>query len=275
MNPKNRFLPECESKKYGWVVLPVPYEETTSYLKGTAQGPAAILECSEQLEVYDPRLGGEFFLETGVFTDLEWEFEGSLLEVGKRVEHWLGREKKVLVLGGEHTVTFPAVQSCLRVHPDLAVVILDAHADLRDSYEGSHLSHACVARRVREYAPVSLMGVRAYSGEEADFIQEWGIPLLHAWEMDHWDRVKDFLEMLPEEIYLSVDVDVFDPGHVPTVGTPQPGGLTYNAVTRVIDYLMSHRAVVGADVVETRPVPGLEYGVFTVASLCHFILSRG
>ncbi|HPR63150.1 MAG TPA: agmatinase [Thermoanaerobaculia bacterium] len=270
-----QFLPEISFETFQWVILPVPFEATTSYLKGTARGPEAIIESSAQLEDFDTMAGREAIRDHGFYTDDTWEFSGSLIEVGKRVEFWLEKGKKILALGGEHSITIPIVPAYKKYYPDLAVVHFDAHADLRDAYEGSSLSHACAMRRVLDHVPIYSLGLRAYSQEEKDLILERSIPVLHAWEMDDTSRVIEFLDQVPPNVYISFDVDAVDPSEIPTTGTPQPGGISFRQSITALGHLFEHRNIVGADVVETRPIAGLEYGVFTVASLCHFMLGRG
>lgn len=269
-----KFLPECVCEQYTWVILPVPYEETTSFLKGTAQGPDAILRMSDQLEVYDPMLQAAGYADVGVHTDEGWNPDGQLLEIGKRIEFWLEKGKKVLSLGGEHTITLPIVKVYQKYFENMAVLHLDAHADLRDNYDGTHLSHACVVRRLLEHVPVYSLGIRTYSSEEADYIRDNNFPILHSHEINEPGRLERFLHDLPDTLYLSLDVDVLDPSIVPTVGTPHPGGMNYEQITRIVDYLAENQKVIGADLVEARPVPGLEYGIYTIASLCHYMLSR-
>jgi agmatinase len=213
-------------------VLPVPYEGTVSYGAGASRGPAAILRASEQLELYDEETGAEPY-RVGIHTAAPMPVAGDedpervATAVAGRCGELMDAGKWVVTLGGEHSITPGAVRAAHERHPELRVVQLDAHADLRDSYEGSPFNHACAMARCIEMAPVVGSGIRSYSAEEAERIRR-GIPgyrVIHAWEMegDDWhERALDGLLGAP--LYLTIDVDYFDPSIVPATGTPEPGG---------------------------------------------------
>jgi agmatinase len=257
-------------------VLPAPYEATVSYGGGTAAGPEAILRASTQVELYDEQLGLEPW-RAGIWTDgllplrdlpaaeavgvIERRF-GELMDAGK----W------VVMLGGEHSITPGGVRAAAARHPGLRVVQLDAHADLRQSYGGDPHSHACAMARCLESAPVHAVGIRNYSVQEADWIRA-GIPgyrILHAWEMADPRWLDAALEGLGgRPVYLTVDVDYFDPGIVPATGTPEPGGGDWWTTLRFLDRLFRSARVVACDVVELAPNPGLHHADFTVARLVY------
>ena len=211
------------------VVLPVPYEGTVSYGGGASRGPDAILRASAQVELFDERLGFEPY-RAGIHTSDRLQFsdaappEDVAGALSARCGELLDAGKWVVTLGGEHSITPGAVRAAAQRFPGLRVVQLDAHADLRESYDGSPWNHACAMARCLEHAPVTALGIRNYSVQEAERIRR-GIPgylLIHAWEMGEagWqDRALEGLDAAP--IYLSVDVDYFDPSIVPATGTPE------------------------------------------------------
>lgn len=258
------------------VVLPVPYEGTVSYGHGTSLGPAAILRASTQVELYDEQLGLEPY-RAGIFTDpvldvRERSTEDVVARVKRRAGELMDDGKWMIMLGGEHSITPGAVAAAASRHEGLHVLQLDAHADLRQSYEGSPLSHACAMARCVEIAPVHAVGIRNYSIEEAEWIRK-GIPgyrIVHGWEMEGeaWiDRVVGGLE--GRKVYLTFDLDYFDPAILPSTGTPEPGGGTWWPTLRLLESLFDAADVVAADVVELAPVPGLHHADFLAARLVH------
>ncbi len=261
-------------------ILPVPYEGTVSYGRGAARGPQAIIEASEQLELYDEQIGAEPY-RCGVWTappldvaGLDAESVGTLVERG--CGELLDAGKWVVILGGEHSITPGAVRAAASRHGGLHVVQLDAHADLRDSYEGNRWSHACAMARCVELAPVRAIGVRSYSREEARRIRD-GIPgyrITHAWEMDSPDWVELALEGLRNQpVYLTVDLDYFDPAIVPATGTPEPGGAQWRPTLDLLQRLFRIARVVACDVVELAPVRGLHHADFTAARLVYKLIA--
>ena len=260
----------------GVVVLPVPYEATVSYEGGTAQGPEAILRASTQVELYDEQLQAEPW-RAGIWTDCPLQLDGlsaadAVRRIAARAGELLDAGKWLVMLGGEHSITPGAVEAAAERHPGLHVVQLDAHADLRQSYEGDPFSHACAMARCLEHAPVRAVGIRNYSVEEARWIRA-GIPgyrILHGFEMEQpgWQEVAlDGLDGRP--VYLTVDVDYFDPAVVPATGTPEPGGGAWWPTLRFLDSLFRQANVVACDVVELAPRPGLHHADFTVARLVY------
>ena len=255
------------------VVLPLPYERTTSYGTGTAGGPEAILAASHEVELWDERLGAEPF-RRGVstlppFRPSSEDLAESLAEIeevaGDRVE----AAKTVLGLGGEHAVTVPLVRAAKRRAPGLGVVQLDAHADLRDSYRGSPHSHACVMKRLLdEGIPTMSVGLRALSREESELLSSRKLPVIWGWELEGCrGRFRDLLTTLPEEVYLTVDVDYFDPSLVPATGTPVPGGGGWGPTLDLLGDLFATKRVVGMDVVELAPDGVHHASDFLAASL--------
>jgi len=261
------------------VVLPAPLEATVSFGKGTSEGPAAILRASAQVELYDEQLRLEPF-RAGIWTDSPPQLAGVPVEaaverIGRRVGERIDAGKWVATLGGEHTVTVGAVSAAAARYPGLHVFQLDAHADLRESYEGSRFSHACAMARCIEVAPVRAVGIRNYSVEEAARIRG-GIPgygIVHAWEMEGSEWAERALEGLDgKPVYLTVDVDYFDPSILPATGTPEPGGGQWWPTLRLLEALFRRARVVGCDVVELAPIPGLHHADFSAARLVYKLI---
>jgi agmatinase len=258
-------------------VLPVPYEGTVSYGAGASRGPEAILRASEQIELYDETMGIEPY-RAGIHTVSPLSVapddppERVAAAVAERCGELMDRDKWVVALGGEHSITPGGVRAAAERHTGLRVVQLDAHADLREVYEGSRFSHACAMARCLELAPVVAVGIRSYSSGEAERIRRGidGHRIVHAWEMndDGWhDRVLEGLEGAP--VYLTVDVDYFDPSIVPATGTPEPGGGLWSPTLAFLERLFRVGRVVACDVVELAPIPGLHHADFTVARLVY------
>ncbi len=270
----------CDFRSARVAVLPAPFEATVSYGGGTGRGPEAILRASTQVELYDEQLELEP-CRCGVFTDSFLPLadlagaEAALRCIARRFGELMDAGKWVVMLGGEHSITPGGVEATVQRHHGLHVVQLDAHADLRTAYEGDPWSHACAMARCLDLAPVRAVGVRNYSTEEAEWIRR-GIPgyrIVHGWEMeaDSWaDIALDGLDDVP--VYLTVDVDYFDPAIVPATGTPEPGGGGWWPTIRFLDRLFRRARVVACDVVELAPVAGLHHPDFTVARLVHKLI---
>lgn len=236
-----------------FVVLPVPYESTTSYGKGTRNGPAAILKASAQVENFIPELGCEPYRKAGIHTLKSV----AVARLESRVESLLKDNKIPVILGGEHSLTPIAVKAFARKYKDLSVLQLDAHADLRNSYKGRKDSHACVMRRVLEICPAVQVGVRSLSQEEYNFAQKTG-------------QLKK--TRLSKNVYITIDVDVFDPSVIPATGTPEPGGMLWQEMLTILRTVCAARNVVGFDVVELAPIKGQPASDFTVAKLVYQLI---
>jgi len=265
------------------VILPVPYESTTSYGGGTRAGPAAIIEASRFIELYDQELDCEAGAILGVHTlpALELTREGAAPAMDElrrcygRVAEASG-DRFLLMLGGEHSVSSPAILAqCDRHDERLSVLQLDAHTDLRPEYEGTPASHASAMARVLDRVDVVAVGIRAVSAEEMEVHRAHsGSTIVWAdemWEDDRWmDRA---LEALGSKVYLTFDVDYFDPGLVPSTGTPEPGGGDWYRTLRFLRRVFAEREVVAADVVELAPTPGLHAPDFLVAKLAYKLIA--
>ena len=261
-----------------YAVLPVPYEGTVSYKGGTSAGPAAIIDASQQVELFDEELGGEFF-QAGVATCPAVEAAGEPAQQMARVAAAAGpimaAGKFLLALGGEHSITVPLVQAAAEAHGPISVLQIDAHADLRDSYSQTRLAHACVMRRVLETTgSICQVGIRSYCREEYEAcpeqVRRFITPEMIAAESDWIGRA---LDLLTDTVYVTVDVDGLDPSLAPGVGTPEPGGLTWRQITALLRRVCSQRRVVAADVVEVRPIPPNHVTEFVAARLAYKLIA--
>ncbi|HPQ80680.1 MAG TPA: agmatinase [bacterium] len=257
------------------VVLPVPYEHTVSYGGGTASGPSAIIEASAQVELYDEELRMEP-CDVGVATLPALKVEGLApqemrAEVVTAISR-IARDGKIpLLLGGEHSVTPAAVEAVAASCGDITVVQIDAHADLREEYEGDPWSHACAMARVREICPAVQVGIRNLSKPEAKLVQRENLPVFFANDMrmgEHW--MKEALAAIPTgRIYLTIDLDGLDMSIMPATGTPEPGGMGWYQTLDFIRMLLSERDLVGMDIVELAPIKGMHACDFLAAKLAY------
>ncbi len=261
------------------VMLPIPYEATTTYGSGAREGPDAVLAASRQLEDWDEELALDVSARVRIATAAPMTPEAAgpqamLDKIRKTVQPWIAEGKLIFAIGGEHTVTLALVQAAQTKYPDLHIVALDAHADFRDRYDGSPLSHACTLRRLYELGrPLTLMGVRSFSEEEYNFLQVAPrFTMFRARTLNSpegWPAALAHLEKIPGPVYLTIDADVLDPGVMPGVGTPEPGGLSYYQVLDIIKTLAQRGPMVGFDFVELTPIPGNRVSEFTAARILY------
>jgi len=253
-------------------VIPVPYEKTVTYGTGTRKGPAAILEASQQLELYD---GKGIPAEKGIYTDTVHlcggEEDAVLDALAVRVERILKKKKIPLVLGGEHTITTGVLKGAARLPGSIGVIQFDAHADLRDRYEGSRYNHACAMRRVLEMGHrLFQIGTRSLSMEEAVYRKKRGIGTLDARDIATSGIPETILpENFPDRLYLTIDVDCMDPSLMPATGTPEPGGMTWYQMMEALSSVCRQRTVIGFDVVELAPITGFHAPDYTIARLVY------
>lgn len=260
------------------VVLPVPVDRTTSYVPGTRNGPREILLASSHMELWDEELGVDIH-DVGIFTLPEMELPfgelGPLMaEIQRVASGILARDKFLVVLGGEHSITPPLVAAAAARHRGLTVLQIDAHADLRDSYMGTPHNHACAMRRALEHAPITQVGIRSMSAEEARAIASLQTTIFYDATMRrdaNWiDRV---VETLRDPVYITIDVDGIDPAIMPSTGTPEPGGLSWYEMLALLRATLTRRTVVACDVVELSPIPGLLAPNFLCAKLIYKMLT--
>ena len=264
---------QLENSKY--VLLPMAYDGTSTYQKGADLGPQAILEASDSIELYDVVTDNEAY-HAGIYTDLfSYNFsspESMVKSVYQRVTHFLNQNKKVGVLGGEHSISIGAIQAMSEKFPNLSVLQIDAHADLRESYHESPYNHACVMRRAQEVATVVQVGIRSVCSEEKEFIIPEKMFYSHQIQKSSsW--IDDVMNQLTDNVYLTIDLDGIDPSIVPATGTPLPGGLTWYEVNSLFEKLFTTKNVVGFDVVELCPQPQDKCSDVLAAVLVYRIIS--
>jgi len=262
-------------QKSKFVILPVPYEQTTTYKAGTKEGPQAIITASKQVELFDEELESEPY-KTGIHTLEELEATSRGPEEMIQRIYLTGRKllkdrKVVVMLGGEHTISIGMIKAYKEKYKNLAVLQLDAHADLRQSKQGSKFSHACTMRRVRELAPAIQVGIRNISSEEYNWVKRNKIHLFYASGKDQ-RSVDQIIDSLPEDVYLTFDLDFLDPSIMPSVGTPEPGGYLWYETLDFLRILTQKKKIVGFDIVELCPQPGNIAPDFLAAKLIYKLI---
>ncbi len=263
-------------------IVPVPYEATTSWGRGTSKGPEAVLAASQQVELFDDELWIEPY-RVGIQTSdavhmepVDAETAEPFKELKDAVTPLIEFNKFPILIGGEHSLTLGAVQSCVDRYPDLSVLQIDAHSDCRDSYEGNPYSHASVAYHLYKCLPqplITQVGIRNISLGEANWMEEEKpkINVFWARHQDKWN-FQDIISTLSDNVYLTIDVDGLDAGIMPATGTPEPGGMTWYQVMDLIKQLCVRKNVVAADVVEFAPIAGFHAPDFLVAKLIYKII---
>ena len=265
-------------EKSRFVVIPVPYDHTTTFQSGTRKGPKAIIEASAYVELYDEELRMEP-VDAGIHTldllDVTVDPEETLYRIQSIVAEVVKADKIPVTLGGEHSITLAPVKALREKYPDLTVLQFDAHGDLRKEYQGTGLSHACVMRRISDLGlNIVQVGIRSMSREEAEFLQSANhIFTYYAANIagkDDW--MEEALSHLSGNIYITIDVDVFDPAYVPATGTPEPGGLDWYQVIRFLNRVPRKCPIVGFDAVELCPIAGQVASDFLVAKLLYKLM---
>lgn len=256
-------------------ILPVPYDSTASYRTGQREGPAAIIAASRQLELYDVERKMDLSAKIGFHTLNEMTCSKKdpaqvVKAVEESVDELLEKKKWPLMLGGEHSITSGAVKAAKKYFSDLTVLHLDAHADMRLDYEGTPYNHASVMARCREMVPVVSVGVRSYSEEEKEAVEGKYADVIFDASSLTPSRITAILSKIKTKyVYITIDVDGLDPSIVPSVGTPEPGGLDWHGTLALLRAVGAQKQVVAADVVELCPIPGLIYSDFTCAKLAY------
>ncbi len=263
------------------VIVPVSYESTTTYKKGTVFGPAAIIDASTHLELFDDELNQETY-KIGIHTmeDLhiaDLSSEEMIKRTKEATAELIKANKFPVILGGEHSISIGPVEACKENYPDLSVLYLDAHYDLRDELNGSKFNHGCVARRISETTPVVEVGTRSFSKEEKEFLNN--VPAGTRVEMINvYDILDDALwkdragRLLTKNVYISIDLDVFDPSVMPAVGTPEPGGIGWYECLEFLYSVIMDKNIVGMDVVELCPLKDQPASDFFAAKLIYRLL---
>lgn len=259
----------------GIIIIPVPYDKTSTWMKGSDKGPEAILEASVNLEFYDVETDTEVHMK-GIHTIdpvVENESPESLVDAVNKIAGSLLEDNKFPVfIGGNHSVSIGSVKAFAGRFNNFSVLQLDAHSDLRNEYEGSALNHACAMARVREFAPVVQVGIRSMSAEEkavADFSR-----IFFAHDLYHDKTLySSAIDKLTENVYVTIDLDVFDPSIMPSTGTPEPGGPEYYEIMHFLKDVSRKRNIVGFDVVELCPSPVNKAPDFVAAKILYQLLS--
>jgi agmatinase len=255
------------------LIWPVPFEKTVSYGRGTSGGPAEIIGASRYMEIYDEEIGGEtaaIGIHTLPAVDADREPEEMMPALQRHAQELLKTGKFLCMLGGEHSISAPVVRAFHQRFPKLSVLQIDAHADLRDSYEGSRFSHASTMRRVLEVCPAVQVGIRSLSAEEALVIPTLPTRVFYAKDIaGRTDWFDSAIDLLTEDVYLTIDIDGLDPSLVPSTGTPEPGGLMWYEVLTLIRTLAAKRNVVGMDLVELCPSSTSNVSSFLSAKLIY------
>lgn len=261
-------------------IIPVPYDLTSSWKKGADKGPAALINASGTVELFDIETKSEPYRH-GIATlppvECDGPPEAMSAMVAERVGDVLRKNQIPVVLGGEHSVSIGAVQATAKKFKHLSVLQIDAHGDTREEYEGSTHNHACIMARAREVAEIVQVGIRAIERDEYERMDLDRVYFAHDIARarqnrdDSWmDRIVD---QLTEHVYLTIDLDAFDPAYVPATGTPEPGGLDWYTVNELIRRVIEKKTIVAFDVVELLPTPGEHASDFFAAKLVHRILA--
>lgn len=267
--------PYCDREYAEIILLPVPYDATSTWIKGAHKGPAAILDASANMELYDIETDSEVYRK-GIHTDhplaVDENPEIMVGQVEKRVSYWLDQHKMVATLGGEHSISLGPIRAHLHKYPEMSVLHLDAHTDLRQEYDGSPYNHACVMARARELCPITQVGIRSMDISEKEFIRP-----------EHFftqERIRDekgwmeqVLRTLNDQVYITLDLDVLDPSIMPSTGTPEPGGMDWYTLLALVKKVADEKEIIGFDVVELCPVASNKAPDFVAAKLIYKILS--
>lgn len=285
LNAKKNFLAitedkYCNYKESKFVIQSAPYEYTSSYLQGSSKGPAAILNASQFVELYDEELDQETYTKCGICTVPPMDFKNkvdarAIKYIRKETAGLLKDNKFPITIGAEHTITFGTMQAIKEKYPDVCLLQIDAHSDLRESYHDNPYSHASVMKRVHDMG-VSLtqIGIRAQCIEEATLIKKSGnIHTFYAHQIRNNPQwMVQALKTIGKNVYISIDADGFDPSVVPAVGTAEPNGLFWNETLEFLKMVCDKKNVVGFDVVEIAPAKGSILSEYTMAKLIYRLI---
>ena len=255
------------------VIIPVPYDSTTSYMTGTRFGPKEIIDASRFLEFYDIEEDFEPY-KIGIYTLDEMETnkagpENVINDVKNVVTKVVEDGKFPIVLGGDHSISLGPILSFYEKDISFTVIQFDAHADMRDEYEGTKYGHASVGRRIVEYVDILQLGIRSVSKEEIDFMSSSSRVIFVKASEFSLKKVEELLKVIDDNVYITLDVDVFDPSIIPSVGTPEPEGLMFRDISDTLKLIVEQKNVIGFDVVELSPIPYLVHPNFSIAKLIY------
>ncbi|MHC4498501.1 MAG: agmatinase, partial [Planctomycetota bacterium] len=257
------------------VVVPVPYDGTSTWVKGAHKGPSAIIEASANMELYDIETDSEVYRK-GIFTDTPVETgssPGLVVEaVAQRVRTHIRDKKFVVLIGGEHSVSIGSVKAHVEDSADVTVLQLDAHTDLRDEYNGSKYNHACVMARIKEMCPIVQVGIRSMDSSERQRLEKENVIFARdIYGLSDW--LERAVSKLSNNVYVTIDLDVFDPSIMPSTGTPEPGGLLWYDVLALLKAVAQKKNVVGFDVTELSPDEKNKAPDFMAAKLVYKLLN--
>jgi agmatinase len=257
------------------VIIPVAYDGTSTWMKGADEGPMAIMEASANMELYDIETDSEVY-KKGIFTENTIGGELSTVEmieaVHEAVRYHIEMDKFTVVIGGEHSVSIGSIKAHVQRYPDLTVLQLDAHSDLRQEYNGSKYNHACVMARTQELCPIVQVGIRSMDSSEKK-----GMDQSRVFFAERLGRLANWIDQvvskLSQNVYVTVDLDVFDPSIMPSTGTPEPGGLSWYEILTLLKAVCQKKNIVGFDVVELCPDKRNKAPDFLAAKLIYKLLS--
>jgi agmatinase len=259
------------------VILPVPYDSTTEWHSGARDGPQAIIAASQYLEMYDIELDKEIF-RAGIHTlpaiEPVLSSPQKMIQRVYRITKGISQKDKFLVmLGGEHSVSLGVIHALTEKYTNLCVLQLDAHADLRDKYMGTKYNHACIMRRVFEHCPITQVGIRSISWEEQQFLNQHNMrPFYLPQTSTSLAYQQQIINALGDIVYISIDLDVFDPSIMSAVATPEPGGMQWHDVLSLLKLVSEHKHIIGFDIVELCPGQGPAACAFTAAKLAYKLI---
>jgi len=267
--------PKYCTKESKFVILPISYEKDLTYGDGTSKGPHEIIKASQHLEYYDEQFDCEGFTNgIKLLNQLELcdkEPEEMVKIISERI--YEQKNKFVISLGGDHAVTIGIIKGLEKTEKDFSIIQFDAHSDYRDSWNGSSLNHACVTKQISKNHEVCLIGIRSQDYDESQQIKlNQNIHTIYGWDYSI-EELKRILPKLKEKVYITIDVDGFDPSFIRNTGTPEPGGLTWNQVINCLELIFKEKEVIGADIVEFAPKINFESEAYALAKLTYKIIN--
>jgi len=271
------YLPEeySDPENAEIVIIPVAYDGTSTWIKGADKGPTAIIEASANMELYDIETDSEVYRK-GIYTEDSITKEITPTEminaVNGTVQYYLEKNKFTVVIGGEHSVSIGSIKAHAEHYANLTVLQLDAHADLREEYNGSIYNHACVMTRIKEFCPIVQVGIRSMDSPEKEPMDK-NRTFFAKDIYNNTDWIKKVISILSDNVYITIDLDVFDPSIMPSTGTPEPGGLRWYDVLELLKAVSNKNNVVGFDVVELCPDDRNKAPDFMAAKLIYKLLS--
>ncbi len=264
---------EYSTEEAFFKILPISYEKSVTYGQGASKGPEAIIKASQHLEYYDEQFKTEAFIKgIQILPKLNLN-NNTPKEMVQTIKSTVEKQKNkfVISLGGDHAITIGTIKG-LETENDFSIIQFDAHSDYRDSWNGSQLNHACVANQVKNHEILQI-GIRSQDADEAKQIEEnKNLHIVYAWEFNI-NKIKELLPKLKQKVYITIDVDAFDPSFIRNTGTPEPGGLTWNQVIKVLELIFKEKKIIGADITEFAPKENYESEAYSLAKLAYKIMN--